>query len=328
MELRPLTPSDTTAWSQLIAAAFSRTPDEAAAVWHWLQANHDLVAWGAWDGARLAAQYSCLFRSLYLPATQSTHQVGISTNMAVHPDYRGQGLVKQVAEPVYALLRQRGVLAGVGFSNAEGVKVDQRSQGYGYRVVGALSSHLIWLRLHPFIEVKALANTPAKPSIPMSGMQLTPTLPFTIEAVTTDHCSKISFHNGLNTLQHRFAAHPFRRYRFWVYRAANGAARGVVVDRPTTWMGVAGSSLLAAYGQELPEVMRTWTKAVRAQGTHFVRVLATPHAEALQALGQLGCSFKLRPRQPHFLTVKPLQPNCPTSLFDLSQWDCLGGEVL
>ena len=102
----------------------------------------------------------------------------------------------------------------------------------------------------------------------------------------------------------------------------------VTFGKVTFNVSVAGSSLLAAYGQELPEVMRTWTKAVRAQGTRFVRVLATPRAESLQALGQLGCSFKLRPRQPHFLTVKPLQSNCPTSLFDLSQWDCLGGEVL
>ena len=319
MELRQLTSTDSTAWSQLIATAFNRTLEEAAAVWRWLHANHDLVAWGAWEGEHLAAQYSCLLRPLYLPTTQSTHSVGISTNMAVDPAYRGRGLVKQVAEPVYAELKARGVLAGVGFSNAEGVKVDQRSQGYGYRVVGALAAHLIWL--------PACSSTVAQ-STEQATWQLTTTLPNIETALQTQPADKICFAGAWRTLQNRFVTHPFRQYRFWVYRSADGTVMGVVVDRPTALLRLAGSSLLAVYGRDMTEVLRRWTMAIRAQGAHFVRVLATPCASALLVLRTLGLSIKLRPRQPHYLTVKPLQSTCPAGLFDFAQWDCLGGEVL
>ncbi|MEZ4646792.1 MAG: GNAT family N-acetyltransferase [Chloroflexota bacterium] len=65
-----------------------------------MQQGDGLLAWGAWDGARLAAQYSCLLTSLRLPGTEEPARVGMSINMAVHPDYRGQGLIKQVSQPV------------------------------------------------------------------------------------------------------------------------------------------------------------------------------------------------------------------------------------
>ncbi|MEZ4642293.1 MAG: hypothetical protein R3E31_06070 [Chloroflexota bacterium] len=43
--------------------------------------------------------------------------------MAVRPDYRGRGLlIKQVSQPVYAALAALGGVAGVGFSNAAGVR--------------------------------------------------------------------------------------------------------------------------------------------------------------------------------------------------------------
>lgn len=333
MELRPLTLTDTEAWSQLIATAFNRTPTEAASVWHWLNTNRNLVAWGAWEGEILAAQYSCLLRTLYLPTQQSTHVVGISTNMAVHPAYRGRGLVKQVAEPVYAALRERGVLAGVGFSNAEGVKVDQHSQGYGYRVVGALSSHLILLsghghRVHEQGASTKWSATALLPAPTLALAQPVAMWPRCIESMPTSQSEKICFHNSVDNLHHRFAAHPFRQYRFWVLRSPDGAAQGVVVDRPTLLLGLTGSSLLAIYGQDGAEVLRHWAHAIRAKGVRFIRVLATPYATALQALDKLGLSFKLQPRKPHYLTVKPLQADCPKGLFDLTQWDCLGGEVL
>ncbi len=323
MELRPLVPTDTEAWSQLIALVFNRTPAEAGSVWQWLNAHQDLLAWGAWDGNTLAAQYSCLLRTLYLPATQSTHLVGISTNMAVHPAYRGRGLVKQVAEPVYAALRDRGALAGVGFSNADGVKVDQRSQSYGYKVVGALSSHLIWLR-------QSAAADRAMPMLisELGAGQLAGRTPSGMDCRPTGPEVKICFHNSLDNLQHRFGAHPFRHYRFWVFRSSDGAAQGVVVDRPTALFHLTGSSLLAAYGRDITQVLQGWTLAIREQGAHFVRVLATPYSASLRALNKVGLSFKLRPRHPHYLTVKPLQADCPVNLFDLAQWDCLGGEVL
>lgn len=69
---------------------------------HWLYAGHDLIAWEVWDGSRLAAQYCSLLTALSIPDIAAPECVGLSINLAVHPDYRGRVLVKQVAQPVYA----------------------------------------------------------------------------------------------------------------------------------------------------------------------------------------------------------------------------------
>ena len=314
MALRQLTshPSDVAAWASLIALTFNRPVAEAQALWAWFNAHQSLLAWGVWDGDVLAAQYSCLVRQLQLPNAQMC-SVGLSTNMAVHPRYRGRGLIKQAAEPVYQTLQQRGALAGVGFSNAAGVKVDQRSKGYGYRVVGALVSQLIWLRP---VQAAPLHLTPDWPAMPIGSI--------------THPTDQIHFEASPSTLRHRYAEHPFRRYRYGL-GFQDKAAHGIVVDRPERFLGVRGASLLhahAANSAALHTLLARWVAALQAQGTKFVRVLASPGAPALHVLHQLGYAITLRPRHPHYLTVKPLQPDVPPELFDVMRWDCLGGEVL
>jgi GNAT superfamily N-acetyltransferase len=320
MEVRQLTshPADVEAWATLIAVAFNRPVAEARALWSWFNTHQALLAWGAWDGDTLAAQYSCLIRQLQLSNSNSPlHTVGLSTNMAVHPRYRGRGLIKQIAEPIYDTLRKRGALAGVGFSNARGVKVDQRSKSYGYRVVGALSSQLIWLRPVQAVPLLLASNWPQEQTDPV-----------------TCPSRHIHFEASTHILHHRYAEHPFRHYRYGACvgdGATPGVATSIVIDRPEKVLGVRGASLLHAHAASptaLRELLMRWSAAVQAQGAKFVRVLATPCAPALQVLHQLGNAVALRPRHPHYLTVKLLQPDASPELFDLTRWDCLGGEVL
>src|SRR5690606_20213096 len=102
MDVIPLTPGHCHPWADLLAVSFARTPAEMAQLLAWLQAGPGLIAYGAWDGERLAAQYSCRLTALHLPGHDASAAVGLSINMAVHPQYRGRGLIKQVAAPVYA----------------------------------------------------------------------------------------------------------------------------------------------------------------------------------------------------------------------------------
>jgi GNAT superfamily N-acetyltransferase len=321
MQVRQLTshPTDVAAWASLIAAAFHRPLAEARSLWPWLNHNQSqgpaLIAWGAWDGDVLAAQYSCLPRRLHLPDAAEPVTVGLSTNMAVHPAYRGRGLIKQIAEPVYQALCECGALAGVGFSNADGVKVDQRSKSYGYQVVGQLQSHLVWLRRS---KAEPLSMTYDWPNLPEQVNDFGANPHF------------VAFDASVLALHHRYAAHPFRRYRFGAL-CVGGTPAGLVIDRPIRLLGLRGASLLhvgAISMAALREVLTRWLAGLCADGFLFVRVLATPCAPGLVVLRQLGSAINLKPRHPHYLTVKPLQPHVPQALFDLSRWNCFGGEVL
>ena len=310
--IRPLTDEDAPAWANLLAISFARQPQQMLQLWTWFQAMRRLVVWGAWDGSQLIAQYSCLQAALQIPEWHQPVYVGISTNMAVHPAYRGRGLIKQVSTPVYETLLSQGGLAGVGFSNAAGVKVDKRSKGYGYQVVGKMMSKAVWL----FAD---------NGSPPLSLMDTWPTLPW-----SSTPCADafIRFHVSPEFVRTRFMAHPFRRYRFGVW-LENGRIMGLVVYRLVTIGGLQGASLLAAYASDLLELLARWRTAVRRMGVRFVHFLTTPASNCLLAMEQLGfCRSLPYTRSPYYLTVKPLSEAMPETLLDFARWDCLGSDIL
>lgn len=307
MKITPLTLDDHCAWANLLAVTFDRQPSEMVQLLSFLRASAPLIAYGVWDGARLAAQYSCLLRQVHVPNQPNSITVGVSMNMAVHPDYRGRGLIKQVAEPVYTAVQAQGGIAGVGFSNAAGVKVDKHSKGYGYRVVGRLDS-TVALLLRPFSH---------------QSLTLTTHWPTALSSISPLQQPTHQFVNKPAWLAQRFARHPFRQYYFGIGR------EGLVVYRPFGWHGFKGVSLLAAYGQDLALLLGRWGAALWRQGVRIVHVLTSPHASLLKVLRQTAVTLCLPyTRSPTYLTAKPLCVTTPISLFNLAQWDCTGGDVL
>jgi GNAT superfamily N-acetyltransferase len=311
LQLRALTLNDCEPWAELLAIAFDRTPHDMQRLLHWLQAEHELIAWGAWEDTRLIAQYSSLLTAVWLPSTASYECVGLSINLAVHPVYRGRGLVKQVAQPVYTTLVDRGVLAGVGFSNAAGVKVDRRSQAYGYQVIGRMQSVLIGL----------------SPSRKGEPLRLSPDWPATPFDFTPSVDDRIRFAVSPALIQHRFAQHPFRQYHFGVWETA-AEVQGLVVYRLVKWKGLRVASLLAASGQDVAELLQRWAAALRRAGIYFVQALTTPTAVLRSALHEIGWEVRLPyTRTPYFLTVKPLAETASV-LLNFKGWDCSGGDIL
>lgn len=300
----PLTLDHAPAWSELLALSFNRTPEEAAQILNWLHDGYRVTGWGAWDQERLVAQYAVLRRDVLIDG--QCVEAGLSLNMSVHPAYRGRGLVKQVSQPVYEALRSEGAAFGVGFSNAEGVKVDRHSKSYGYHVVGKLVSSVVYLASCRRAAALKLTDT-----LPQTGWDFGATQGMT------------QFEASAQTVYHRYAQHPFRNYRYGVWQEGK-QVQGIVVYRPLR--DKRGVALLAAYGHDLPELLARWSGAVCAEGVRIVHTLTTPNARLRAALGQVGVGITMPiTRSPYFLTVKPLQGTPP---LDFARWDCMGGEIL
>jgi hypothetical protein len=281
-------------------------------LWSWFHETQQAIAWGAWEGGQLVAHYSCLMRSLHLPNHDDPVLVGLSTNMAVHPGFRGRGLVKQVAAPVYAELERLGAVAGVGFSDAEGVTVDRRSRSYGYHVVGKMQPVLVWPSRRLAEEAIDLAE--AWPDLPWGCAQ--------------PRGKMIHFGEPPDVIRQRCMTHPFRRYRFgtWV---DDGVVRGMVIDQPLRAGGVSGSVLCAIYTDDIDELLRRWICSARLAGTRFIYMLSTPASPVLLALRRLGVCWPLPfARSPYYLTVKPLKAQLASLLLDFGCWDCIGGDIL
>jgi hypothetical protein len=67
MEFRALTLDDRVEWARLLACCFDRSQAQMEELLLWFHAGFELVTWGAWEGERLVAQYTC--RLLGLPDT-------------------------------------------------------------------------------------------------------------------------------------------------------------------------------------------------------------------------------------------------------------------
>lgn len=323
MEIRPLTLADSPDWAALLAAAFDRSPSDMARLLAWLHLCYPMIAYGVWAGDVLAAQYSCLVHQVRLPRRLSASQpqesndillVGMSVNMATHPAHRGRGLIKHASRPVYDALLRMGAAAGVGFSNAEGVQVDRKSKGYGYRVVGRLTPTIALL--HPSARRRA------------SPLTLSDQWDQTADHLPISAPDRLHFIHTPEMLRHRFAGHPFRTYQFGVWHE-DGQARGIVVFRLTRLLGLPGASLLAAAGDDLPQLLRHWSVTLAHKGVRVVHLLSTPHAQLRSALGQIAvCLPQPISRNPYYLTAKPLSDHTAEALFTLDHWDCVGGDVL
>jgi len=311
LRFAPLMPKDAGAWAELLAVSFERSPADMHALLDWMHAGYPIVAWGAWDDDRLAAQYSCRLVDLHLPGEDQPALAGMSINMAVHPDYRGQGLIKHLAQPVYEQVAALGGVAGVGFSNAEGVKVDLKSKSYGYRVVGEMVSMAIWTSRSRAEKLELTAEWPE------GKFTSAPTPSRRFQLTTTPE-----------GLCHRFACHPFRHYRYGVWRDKTGI-RGIVVYRPMRYGPLHGVSLLAAYSDDLEELLSRWISTLCEDGLRLIHVLTSPKSAIRGYLRTLGFSVDMPcTRTPYFLTAKPLAENTPPDFFNFARWDCLGGDVL
>lgn len=311
MQLSPLTLDAKLAWAELLGISFDRSVDDMARLLEWFHKGHKVIAWGAWDGTRLVAQYACLLLQLDLPHTSDQASVGLSLNMAVHPDYRGQGLIKKVSKPVYEAIAAHQGVAGIGFSNAAGVKVDRHSKSYGYQVIGQMQPSLVWLS-HSHSQ----------------SLELTELWPDEAwDEIPSNH-EAFRFPVRDENLRHRYAQHPFRRYQYGVWREGGGI-RGIVIYRPIRFGRISAVSLLGAYSADLMELLLRWSRTMTERGIRFAHTLSTPNSQVRSALSHAGMVMNLPySRSPYFLTVKPLDNHLPDLFYQFATWDFLGGDIL
>ena len=308
MDLRPLTLTDITQWGYLIGICFDQTPTDMEGLIHWLTCLGRLEAYGLWDDDKLVAQYACLLRTVYCDNTPIS--TGMSINMAVHPDYRGQGLIKQVSQPVYEGLKDKHVIFGMGFSNAKGVKVDKHSRGYGYQVLG---------QMQPLI---ARLKSFKRPTLILSD-----TIP-EYQSYTSSHRQMMHFHKDLSYIRQRYINHPFRQYHYAVWQE-NDHILGIVVYKKVSLWGVPSVALLDIFSDNTEELLMRWSTTLRQHNIYLLHVLLSPQSAIKKTLQEHWYTLSLPyARTPYYLTIKPLSDQMSPSLLDFSNWDLIGGDVL
>ena len=312
MEFRPLTLSDRVKWARLLAVCFDRSADQMGSLLTWLHAGFPLVTMGAFDGEDLVAQYTCRILDLRIPGVVGPVSAGMGLDMAVDPAYRGRGLLERVATPVYEDIIERGCVAGVGFSSIGGLAVTRASRSYAYEVLGPMVSTVV-----PVVR-------PRHPR-PLTLSDAWPSDPITLSE-GDDQFVRYGFTPA--TLRHRFADHPFRRYGY-ATSEHDGVVDGMVVYRRTTLRGIPAVALLGAYGDDLPDLLVRWAAALRISGPRLVHLVTSPASPLRRASAAIGQRFVVPfSRDPYHLITRALQPDTPRILFDLSRWDCAGGDIL
>jgi len=317
VEYRTLTLDDRAEWSHLLAVSFDRTPEQMDQLLDWFHRGFELVTWGAWDGDRLVAQYNCRLLRLHVPGLAGPAMAGMGLNMAVDPGYRGRGLLETVAGPVHETIAARGCIAGVGFSSEGGLEVTRKSSSYAYQVLGPMTSTVVLLARGRRSGSVTLSETwPERP------LAVPPGDPRFVSYVATPE-----------SIRHRFAEHPFRRYRFGAWSHAGADAdepiRGLVVYRPVRLRGLPGVALMAAYGDDVPGLLSAWAGAVRRTGVRVVHLVTSPASPLRDAVRSMGIRWTVPvTRHPYHLIARALRDDCPSSLQDLMRWDCAGGDIL
>lgn len=308
MDLRPLTLNDITQWGNLIGICFNQPPADMELLIHWLTCLGHLEAYGLWDHDTLVAQYASLLRTISCHDTPIS--VGMSINMAVHPDYRGMGLIKQVSQPVYASLKGKSITLGMGFSNAQGVKVDQQSRGYGYQVVGQMQPLIFHLKKFERPTLILSNNLPQYQTHVISSQQ------------------KTHFHKDLPYIIQRYSKHPFRQYLYGIWQE-NNQILGIVVYKKVRLWGVPSVALLDVYSHNIEELLKRWSATLRQNKIFICHTLVTPQSMIKEILQDhwrvLHAPYT---RTPYYLTVKPLSDQMKPSLLKFCEWNLIGGDVL
>ena len=312
IEVRPLTIDEVGPWARLLATCFERTPGQMEALLGWFHAGFELVTAGAWDGDRLVAQYNARLLRLLVPGSSAPMAAGMGLNMAVDPDYRGRGLLDLVAAPVHDELAGRGCVAGVGFSSEGGLAVTKASRHYAYEVLGPMVSLAVPLVRRRYPEPLTIRAT--WPDEPV--------------ALDTPPDEFVRYRTSAETLRHRYAEHPFRRYTF-ATRERAGTVDGLVVFRETRLRGLPAVSLLTVQGRDPAALLGSFAASLRGRRRPVVHALLTPRSPLRRALAAMGPEVSLPiSRHPYHLITRALRPDAPPILFDLARWDCAGGDIL
>jgi GNAT superfamily N-acetyltransferase len=312
LEYRALTLADRAEWARLLALTFDRTPEQMDRLLEWFHAGFQLVTWGAWDGNRLVAQYNCRLLELEVPGQPDRIAAGMGLNMAVHPDYRGRGLLNTVATPVHDEIARRGCVAGVGFSSVGGLAVTRSSASYAYRVLGPMTSTVTLLLRR---------RDPA-------GVELSGTWPRGRLDLPPGTGDQVRYAMSGASLRHRFAEHPFRRYVFGAWRDGD-VIRGLTVHRAIRLRGLPAVALLGAYGGDQEDLLARWAGTVRAGGRAIVHTVTSPRSTLRTALRKLGPSAVVPiSRHRYHLIARALTDDAPAALFELDRWDCSGADIL
>lgn len=139
-QIKKLTKSNFSEIVYLLKKSFNMKSTNAFKLlsWKFFDKNYktNLTAYGAFTEGKLVSFYCN--KKIDIKYNNKTLNTAICLDMATSPDFRGQGLISQVSKPVYKDILRNHYDFSFGFSNDNGLKVDQNSHSYGYKIIGPI----------------------------------------------------------------------------------------------------------------------------------------------------------------------------------------------
>ncbi len=234
----------------------------------------------------------------------------ICADMATHPDFRGKGLISQLSRQVYADVIAQNAALSIGFSNDEGVKVDQHANGYGYKIVGE------FMRYGKIIVRRR--STPYT-------LQRTDTFS---EPIYTAGMNFVRIDKSLEYLNWRYLRKPNHDYQ--VYRLIRGTCfAGYVVLRQSGYKyHVYDLITTSENSSDLQNILTATHNLIFELGTRVAIHYVLDNPFWRQVLR--GCLRLPRGVTTYYLTVK-IHPACFNGgerLTQASQWVLMAGDIL
>ncbi|MBK8139193.1 MAG: GNAT family N-acetyltransferase [Chloroflexi bacterium] len=308
IEIEYFRPDRLSALVRLLDDSFQiANPDKAELVrWKFFAPIHrgGTVMAVALDDNRVVSQYANT--PLVLSDGGRPLSAMVCADMATAPQYRGRGLISQLARDVYARVVHSGAVLSIGYSNDAGVKVDMNARGYGYRVVGRFARYV-----SPVLRAR---TTP---------IRLEPAAEFNDGHLPVPSASSLSICKSADYLTWRYLRKPNADYR--IFRIAHGPhSLGYAILRDSGQR----AHLVDLIAEPTPDLIRAVQNTVRASGKRVLVVYVLDNPFWHQTLR----GFVRIPRQArlenYYLTVKPHTSSMPAGWDTPDRWRLMGGDII
>ncbi len=136
--IQPLQKTDLSSLTDLLTSGFKMLSvnKQAPLIWKYFSNESDFPVTAY--VAKVSDEVVSFYSNKVIPIRNSENifLAGSCLDMATKPEQRRKGLIKQLSKKVYEVVAEKKQPFSFGFSNEQGVKVDQNYSGYGYFVVG------------------------------------------------------------------------------------------------------------------------------------------------------------------------------------------------
>ncbi len=311
--IQPLQKADLSSLTDLLTSGFKilSVNKQAPLIWKYFSNKTDFPVTAY--VAKVSDEVVSFYSNKVIPIRNSENifLAGSCLDMATKPEQRRKGLIKQLSKKVYEVVAEKKQPFSFGFSNEQGVKVDQNYSGYGYFVVGKfVNIYTTILNLH--FDKK-------------SRYSLTPVTDFTQQPESYGTYFHIDPSNSY--LNWRYIQRPENKYEIYELWENEHFLGYVVVVLGKYQLSVLKitANLEAINFDALLSQLRKLSYKKRKFFLNFF-VLQNSFWKTV-----FRNKLTIKQQQPdYFLTVKPgvIDPQTQNKILKPDNWICMGGDIM